>query len=710
MKNFTLKTLLFLAIMLIGGGNCAWADTGDITTNANINFDDAEITDGVITGTVNSILVGAGELRTEQTGWLSLYDGTSTITIPELQRACSKDVVTVSFKMAWGNKKNMGSGFSLEDKDGGVIANFQYARWDTSATSSNNLNINMSGLVGDKNNNNSPDKSKYTTFTISLDYATKTITSVVTCPTKSGEGVFYATLTNTNPVATFNVWGCGVGDNQDRASIIDDIQIQTTEGDYSVEYADYTVHFQDNNGTKVKEDDVRNGVVGAIVNANAGDKVTFIADGSKYIYSSDGSGTTVTANGEAEFTVTYTKYVSTTYHVNAQAGGENILTDMVTGSAYLDGSTTAFWSKYINVSDQWYVADETTYSAAITTATTNVAYTATDAIDYFFEFEDMNISSSYNNQTGDTRFSNGAAKTLGSNGANAKTTSTIAAGVYTISMYGIKWDDKSDNYRVSYSTDGTNWIALGDISYGDTEEGLSSLYSAIIPTASYIKFETTNGSKTPRRYMDYITFTKTADIPTTENIVVTSAGFATYVSNYNLDFTSATTKAYKVSVTEKGVATVEEVDEVPAKTPVLLYAKGGNGSGEAIPVTTDAVAAISGNNLVAGTGAEVATTVDDYTNMILNNGASGVGFYFANGKTVAANRAYLHIATDMAPDVEPGAKALRVVVNGEATEVVAPEVAETEEPEVLYNMAGIQVDKNFKGFVINQKGVKRFNR
>ena len=490
---------------------------------------------------------------------------------------------------------------------------------------------------------------------IEINTATNTVTNL----TIKGLSATYGVITKQASIslsnqslsgsATYNT--IAMGNTQAAKNYSQDmglVSFMVSEKPADVTYANYTVHFQDNNGAKVKEDEVRNGEVGAAVSANAGDMASFIADGNKYVYSSDGGGTTVANDGSAEFTVTYTKYVSTSYTVKAQVSGAD-LTTLASGTAYLDGSTTEYWSKYINVEDKWYVADETTYGTAITTATKNVAFTATDAIDYFFEFEDMTISSTYNSAAGES-YSNGSAKTLNSSGANAKTTSTIAAGVYTISMYGKKWDDKNDNYRVSYSTDGTNWIYLGDISYGNSEEGLKSLSNAIIPAASYIKFETTLGVQVPRRYMDYITFAKTADIPTTENIVVTSAGYATYVSNYNLDFTSATTKAYKVSVAEKGVATMTLVDEVPAKTPVLLYVAGGNGDGEAIPVTTDVVSAVSGNNLIAGTGAAVATTVGDYTNMILNNIDDKVGFYYAAGQTVAANRAYLHFDSSLKPD------------------------------------------------------------
>jgi len=137
-------------------------------------------------------------------------------------------------------------------------------------------------------------------------------------------------------------------------------------------------------------------------------------------------------------------------------------------------------------------------------------------------------------------------------------------------------------------------------------------------------------------------------------VTITSAGYATYVnSDYDLDFSETSIEAYKVKVNTKGVATMTKVDNVPAGTPVLLYKEGG--TTEDIPVMTGA-AAVSDNDLVAGTGAAVATIDGDYTNMILNNIGGKIGFYFAAGNTVAANRAYLHIATSLAPDAVGGAR------------------------------------------------------
>ena len=187
---------------------------------------------------------------------------------------------------------------------------------------------------------------------------------------------------------------------------------------------------------------------------------------------------------------------------------------------------------------------------------------------------------------------------------------------------------------------------------------------------------------------------------TQPSVTVTDAGFATYVSNLALDFSNTTIKAYKVKVASPGVATLTEVAQVPAKTPVLLYAAGG--ATEDIPVIASA-AAVTDNDLVAGTGAAVATTDGDYTNMILNVVDDQVGFYFAADQTVAANRAYLHIATTLAPDAEAGAP----MVIEFADEVTGIEAVEAEtSASGIYNLAGQRVAKAQKGlYIVNGKKV-----
>ncbi|MBR0037601.1 MAG: hypothetical protein IJP70_08165 [Bacteroidales bacterium] len=187
---------------------------------------------------------------------------------------------------------------------------------------------------------------------------------------------------------------------------------------------------------------------------------------------------------------------------------------------------------------------------------------------------------------------------------------------------------------------------------------------------------------------------------TKSTVTVSEAGFATYVSNYNLNFSATAIEAYAVTVTKKGVATLTKLNQVPANTPVLLYAEGGKT--EDIPVLASAEA-VTDNDLVAGTGAAVATIDGEYTNMILNKVDGNVGFYFAAGQTVAANRAYLHIATTLAPDAEAGAP----MVIEFADEVTGIEAVEAEtSANGIYNLAGQRVAKAQKGlYIVNGKKV-----
>ena len=188
-------------------------------------------------------------------------------------------------------------------------------------------------------------------------------------------------------------------------------------------------------------------------------------------------------------------------------------------------------------------------------------------------------------------------------------------------------------------------------------------------------------------------------------VTVSEAGYATYVNNtFDLNFSESDIKAYKVKVNSKAVATLTQVDNVPAGTPVLLYKEGG--ATEAIPTMTGA-AAVTDNDLVAGTGAAVATIDGDYTNMILNNVDDKIGFYYANGQTVAANRAYLHIATTLAPEAAAGAR-MRFVFADDASGI--KEIATDKQNDgAIYNLSGQRVNAGYKGIVI-KNGKKYLNK
>lgn len=194
--------------------------------------------------------------------------------------------------------------------------------------------------------------------------------------------------------------------------------------------------------------------------------------------------------------------------------------------------------------------------------------------------------------------------------------------------------------------------------------------------------------------------------PTGVSTTVTGAGYATWVTNnvYSLDFSSTSIEAYKVKVSSKGKATLTKVYQVPAGTPVLLYKEGG--ATESIPIAIGPVNAIGDNDLVAGTGAAVATTDGEYTNMILNNGEDGIGFYFANDQTVATNRAYLHIATSLAPNAVGGGSRMSMVFADDATGISATlkDNGETTNDTFIYNLNGQRINKPTKGlYIVNGK-------
>lgn len=192
--------------------------------------------------------------------------------------------------------------------------------------------------------------------------------------------------------------------------------------------------------------------------------------------------------------------------------------------------------------------------------------------------------------------------------------------------------------------------------------------------------------------------------PASVSVEVTSAGMATYVPTYDLDFSETGIKAYKAKVTAQGVCTLTEVDNVPAGTPVLLVKDGG--ATEDIPVMTGA-AAVSDNDLVAGTGAAVATEDGEYTNMILNNIDGNVGFYFAAGNTVATNRAYLHFASSLAPAAEvDGARHMVMVFGDDDTTGIQAVNGETQTVNAYYNLSGQRVSQPAKGlYIVNGKKV-----
>ena len=455
-----------------------------------------------------------------------------------------------------------------------------------------------------------------------------------------------------------------------------------------IDYANYTVHFVDGNSATVKPDEVRVGEVGTIVNASSGDMADYYGGGNKYTYNNDGGGVVVVAGGTAELTVVYDKHEGFTATASAVCGGSPLQADIASVSGYEGETKTLQLNKCIKVGGTWY-STATCYVDVTAAGDNEVTYTAT-AVKYFYEFE--SLSGGRTDET-DKSYSGGVRSRV--NKSNALSTpEEIAGGVYTLTIpysNGNSTAGKLYLYTVKGGVETDTELTI------DCPSGNGTVTKTVtIPDGAALRFKNTDDTYNDNGRIDYLVLTPKVPVE------VTAAGFATYVnSDYDLDFSATEIEAYKVKVTSKGVATLTKVNNVPAGTPVLLYKDGGKT--ENIPVMTGA-AAVTENDLVAGTGAAVATTVGEYTNMILNN-VSGIGFYFANGKTVATNRAYLHFATSLAPD--PAAARMTMIFEDE--DVTGVNEVRSQKEDVRsewFDLQGRKVAQPQKGlYIVNGKKV-----
>lgn len=179
--------------------------------------------------------------------------------------------------------------------------------------------------------------------------------------------------------------------------------------------------------------------------------------------------------------------------------------------------------------------------------------------------------------------------------------------------------------------------------------------------------------------------------PSNIEIFVSAAGYSTYASNFDLDFTSvADLKAY-IAKEDNGIKMVQ-VNKVPKNTGILLRATDGGDKPYSVPTatTTDDV---TGNLFVRGNDEAVASEKGSNHNYILNVVNNQLGFYKAYGNTVAKNRAYLQTTV----------AASRINLNFEDETTGIAEV-KTNVKSDLFNINGQRVEKTAKGlYIMNGK-------
>ena len=164
--------------------------------------------------------------------------------------------------------------------------------------------------------------------------------------------------------------------------------------------------------------------------------------------------------------------------------------------------------------------------------------------------------------------------------------------------------------------------------------------------------------------------------------------------------------AYTATVDEKqdGVIILHEIKDgvIPAETAVVLISECGSFSA----YTSDyATSEIEYRGILNGTDVEIPVPDDDCY-VLSGTSTFGIGLYpwAGNGKTLAANKAYLQL-TSASP-----AKAFTFVFDEETTSIHNSQfIIHNSENDAMYNLNGVRVNDSYKGIVI-KNGKKTLNK
>lgn len=213
--------------------------------------------------------------------------------------------------------------------------------------------------------------------------------------------------------------------------------------------------------------------------------------------------------------------------------------------------------------------------------------------------------------------------------------------------FDVKWNasngDSFGTFEVQTSVDGETFATAYKIENGDLT----------VNTFESISFEVTDADV---RYIKWVYTEKNKGNVGLGNIVVDALpvtvtvgalGLATFASDYALNFENVEGLEAYIVKEDEGLA-LQRVLFVPKNTGLLLRAKDITEATEFSirRYSGTSVDDVTSNLLVRGTGVAVPSdAVGGGYNYVLSNNNNVVGFYRANNKVVATDKAYLHTAT-----------------------------------------------------------------
>ncbi len=448
----------------------------------------------------------------------------------------------------------------------------------------------------------------------------------------------------------------------------------------------YTVNFLDaSDNSVIKEAVVYTAQeIGTIADATEEDKKTFYSeDGTKkYVYDSNTTAGLVADAASNFINVLFNAYEKEDYTIMAQVDGEDLVA-VGTGTNFLDGSETAFFSKFATKDGDWYQA-EAPYSIALDAATVNVPYTKIDDVVYCSEAEAIEGV-----EVMDGAFKNNMSNGFGAVLNNTKI-ATLEAGVYSITACVVgRANDRFVDFYKGAVDEANNILHV-------VSQNAGGVASAIFSLSTTTDIVGNGGYNTPSangHSCDYILITK---LPSAVTATVSDAGWATLYTPYALDFSGVTgLTAYTATLSESTV-TLTAVKDVPTNTGVVL--KGAEGKYD-VPV-------IASSETAKGylQGSAEATAWDAFagnTLYILTMNGENAQFNPVVSGEIEAGKAFLKVADDSE------VQAFTVVFADETTGIETMRNVENEKmSNAVFDLSGRRVAKAQKGvYIVNGKKV-----
>lgn len=581
MKEKLLKTMrvLLVAVLLGVGVNGAWAQTSTFASDKNATYTCGQVLKNGSTDILNFALGGLSGTDTwsPNGGNKGLKTGTAAVITDGAFVSGTYYVVTPTKKLKLDLNFYIpgGNTYLYVDKAGSIGTHLYSYRRPSGSSTSNWQSLSCTELLAGQ------------TYYIYANYDGTGINSF-TATTIENYTIHYQDGNGTTikeDVVYSGLYGAEVtASEKDRAPIeYNDLTYAYNSGNEAItlgtgtneitlvyskaSVADVTLKYEDTNGNSLSSyqgDQVLSDVVvGTSISSLITSTYTatfYNGESNKYIYADTytvtGDYTTVQAGGNT-VTLKFTNYPATAYTVKAQVSGSDIKT-LATGTAFLDGSTTRYFSKYVSDDEgNWYVKSSAPYGVAITSATTNVAFEASD-ITYFVEGEGMNGYNAASTASG-TEYSGGVTGRPYKNSI-WYTDGVEVGGLYTISFpYKLIANSSASVLSGLYVRASNGTTALIEENVSLSSNTTYTKTNVAIPAGS--SFQISKGDNNSNYGIDYVTLKLTAVAAS-----IGEYGYATFSSTYPVDCANLPDglTAYKATSCDGSTVTMEEVNTVVA--------------------------------------------------------------------------------------------------------------------------------------------------